>query len=276
MSGSRSLLKRMPDWLVLLATDLRCLVRCSAICRSVACRQASDKPVLIVAPHPDDETFGCGGLIKLKRDAGVPVRVVLLTDGEAVGSAPGARPETVVTARRRQFVEACKRLGLQSDDLRWLHLPDGAVPLPGQPGFPAATQALLAEVESFVPEEVYCTHEQDVRPDHISAARLTRAATRAWARPCALFYYPIWMWYHASSGLRKRLATEGAWRLDISGVLGAKRQAMSAYLDAPKAPNGNPYCGRLPWSFLRNFRRRYEVYFPAMPDGAVFELPPPK
>ena len=221
---------------------------------------------LVIAPHPDDETFGCGGLIRLNRDAGVSVRIVLLTDGEAVGNATDECRETIVAARRREFVEACHRLGVQSEDLRFLHLPDGALPQRGQPGFESAMRALLAEVQDFAPAEVYCTHENDVRPDHIAAAHLAQAALKAWGKPCSLFYYPVWMWYHASSGLRKRLDCQGAWRLDINRVLPAKKQAIAAYLDAPqKTFGGHPFCGCLPWSFLRNFRRRYEVYFPA-PD----------
>jgi LmbE family N-acetylglucosaminyl deacetylase len=219
---------------------------------------------MIIAPHPDDETFGCGGLIKLKCDAGVSVRIVLLTDGEAVGSAPGESRETVVEARRREFVEACHKLGVQTDDLRFLHLPDGALPQRGMPGFGSAMCALLAEIEDFAPAEVYCTHENDIRPDHVAAAHVAQAALKAWGGPCRLFFYPVWMWYHASSGLRKRLDCHGAWRLDIKRVLSAKKQAMEAYLDAPQRTSaGHPFCGRLPLSFLSNFRRRYEVYFPA-------------
>ena len=93
--------------------------------------------------------------------------------------------------------------------------------------------------------------------------RVSHEASRLWSRPCAVFYYPVWMWYHASSGLRKILNTADAWRLDITGVLSNKKHALAAYLDAPKTSQGHPYCGRLPWSFLWNFRRRYEVYFPA-------------
>jgi hypothetical protein len=96
---------------------------------------------------------------------------------------------------------------------------------------------------------------------------MTQEALLLWSRPCSVFYYPIWMWYHASSGLRNRLATVGAWRLEIATVLPVKKQAMAAYLDAPeKTSDGNPFCGRLPWSFLRCFRRKYEIYFPATPD----------
>jgi LmbE family N-acetylglucosaminyl deacetylase len=265
----RIILKLTPNWAVQLATDLRCLLRCSVICRQIPYQKATNKPALIVAPHPDDETFSCGGLIKLKRDAGVAVRVVMLTDGEAVGSGHGERPETVIAARKREALNACQRLGVAADSVCWLHLADGKLPHPDQPGFDEAALVLLSEIKAFASGEIYCPHLQDVHSDHIAATRLTHEALRLWSRPCAVFYYPVWMWYHASSGLRKRLNTTGAWRLDISAVQNDKEHAMTAYLDAPKTPEGNPYCGRLPWSFLRVFRRKYEVYFPATADGGL-------
>lgn len=264
MNIERIIANSLPPKLLTLATDVRCLLRYAIVSRTIPKRNITQAPTLVIAPHPDDETFGCGGLIKLKRDAGVPVRIVLLTDGEAVGSAPGEKRKTIIAARRREFVEACHTLGVLGDHLRYLHLPDGALPQRGHPGFESAMRAVLAELEAFAPAEVYCTHEFDVRPDHIATAQLAKAALIAWSRPCSLFYYPVWMWYHASSRLRKRLDCQGAWRLDISSVLPAKKQSMDSYLDAPhKTEAGHPFCGQLPWSFLRNFRRSYEVYFPA-------------
>ena len=189
--------------------------------------------------------------------------VVILTDGEAVASGLCEHPDAVVAARKREALIACQRLGVETGSVRWLHLPDGKLPHPGQPGFDEAGRALLAEIEAFAPEEVYCPHLQDMHPDHIAATRLTLQALRLWSRPCSVFFYPVWMWYHASSGLRNRLDTTGAWRLDISEVLPDKENAMAAYLDASRTSRGHPYCGRLPWAFLQNFRRKYEIFFPA-------------
>jgi len=269
MNLRRSILGLIPNWTILLATDLRCLLRCSVICRQIPYREATDKSALIVAPHPDDETFSCGGLIKLKRAAGVRVCVLILTDGEAVAVGRCEHPETVKAARQREAIAACQRLGVTADSVRWLHLPDGKLPLRGQPNFDAAAQVLLDEIKIFRPGEVYCPHVHDGHSDHIAANQLTHQALRLWSQPCVVFYYPVWMWYHASSGLRRRLDLRGAWRLDVSGVLSDKQSAMAAYLDAPKTSEGNPFCGRLPWSFLQVFRRRYEVYFPASDHGPL-------
>jgi LmbE family N-acetylglucosaminyl deacetylase len=142
MSPPRIILGVTPKWTIQLATSLRCLLRCSVICGPIAFQEITDKPTLIVAPHPDDETFGCGGLIKLKRASGVRVRVVILTNGEGVASGLCEHPATVVSARKREALEACQRLGIDAESVRWLQLPDSKLPHPDQPNFDVATQAL--------------------------------------------------------------------------------------------------------------------------------------
>jgi len=262
MTIFQSIARVTPRLVILFATSLRCLWRYWWVCRKMPSRSISNLPALIIAPHPDDETFGCGGLIRLKRAAEVPVLVVILTDGEAVASGLGERQEAVKAARRREALTACQRLGVAADSVSWLHLPDGKLPHQEQAGFDAAARAVLAEIEAFAPGEVYCPHLLDMRPDHLAATRFTLQALSLWSKPCEVFFYPVWMWYHASSGLRQRLNATGAWRLDVATVLTEKQHAMDAYLDAPKTTRGHPYCGRLPWAFLRNFRRPYEVFFP--------------
>ena len=42
----------------------------------------ADERLLVLAPHPDDETLATGGLIQLALAAGCAVRVLILTDGD--------------------------------------------------------------------------------------------------------------------------------------------------------------------------------------------------
>jgi LmbE family N-acetylglucosaminyl deacetylase len=227
----------------------------------------SNQPALVIAPHPDDETFGCGALISLKRMAGIPVRVIFLTSGEAVGSGVNDRPEAVIRARQAQAIAACRHLGVDAADVRWLNLPDGKLPHTGHPGFDEALKRLSAELDDFPAGEIFCPHPQDVHADHVAAAELVREAVLLSRRPPRVIFYPIWMWYHASPGLGTRLAVDGAWRLDGKTVKLKKAAAISEYLDAPKSSSGLPYCGKLPWGFLWNFQHAAEVFFPASPES---------
>jgi len=266
MRFRRIFLEFTPNLIILAATDLRCLLRSTLISSRIGYQNTNVKPALIVAPHPDDETFSCAGLIRLKRAAGVPVRILVLTDGEAVGVGRCERPETVRTDRQRELLDACQRLGVKADSVRWLHLPDGKLPRSGQPGFDEAAQALLTEIKAFAPGEVYCPHWHDGHSDHIASNQLTHQALLLWSHPCGLLYYPVWMWYHASSGLRKRLDTSGAWPLDITTVLADKQRAMAAYLDAPKTSEAIHSAVAYRGLFYRFFGAVMKRIFPALAD----------
>src|SRR3954471_2440470 len=82
--------------------------------------------VLVIAPHPDDESIGAGGLLQVARAAGAALRVIVLTDGDNnpwpqrwsekrwhIGNAERAR----WGARRREEARAALRiLGVAEQD----------------------------------------------------------------------------------------------------------------------------------------------------------------
>jgi len=125
--------------------------------------------VLIVAPHPDDEVFGCGGMLAWHGRLGASVRIVVLSDGAA--GDPGRRDEHIVATRRRESLAAGAVLGLGAADYRFLDLRDG------QLGSVADLDARIArELEEFQPELVYGPSPQELHPDHRAAARALIAA----------------------------------------------------------------------------------------------------
>jgi LmbE family N-acetylglucosaminyl deacetylase len=79
--------------------------------------------VLCVAPHPDDETIGCGGALAHHAQRGDDVTVLVASSGE--GSGGGG--DTGVAARREaEVAEACAALGLPASP-ELLRLPDGTL-----------------------------------------------------------------------------------------------------------------------------------------------------
>jgi LmbE family N-acetylglucosaminyl deacetylase len=79
--------------------------------------------VLVIAPHPDDESIGCGGLLALLAAAGCAIDVVFATDGEATRGSPLPAAE-LAAARRGEAEAACRVLGVTSAP-RSLGLADG-------------------------------------------------------------------------------------------------------------------------------------------------------
>lgn len=101
--------------------------------------RSSDAAVLVFAPHPDDETLGCAGVIMKARRAGRPVRVVVCTNGDGFAKAaevlsgkkePALTPDdflAVARVRQQGAIDAAAVLGLAPEDLVFLGYPDGGL-----------------------------------------------------------------------------------------------------------------------------------------------------
>lgn len=98
---------------------------------------SSSDRILIIAPHPDDETLACGGLIKWAKDNDIPVLVVVLTNGDAyLKSCEKVSSNTNPTAedfrrmgevRHAEALAAAKVLGLKEENTLFLCYPDGGI-----------------------------------------------------------------------------------------------------------------------------------------------------
>lgn len=184
--------------------------------------------VLAIAPHPDDETIGCGGTLARLAAAGAHIEVVLVTDGGATLTSP--RTTSVVRSRRRlEAVAACSILGL--DAPRCLGLPDGDVP-----GHLAQLEDALEEViDDTRPDLLLAPWLLDAHPDH-------RAVSVALARVVARGQV-----HTAATGGLERAAPQlwgyeahtpillPDWVVDITGVLDRKQAALEAHVTADLA-----------------------------------------
>lgn len=75
-----------------------------------------DEHVLAVFPHPDDETFGCGGTLALYAKSGIPVTYVCGTLGQMgrnMGNPFFANRESLPKIREAELEEACRAIGIQ-------------------------------------------------------------------------------------------------------------------------------------------------------------------
>ena len=84
--------------------------------------------LLVLAPHPDDETLACGGLMQAALAAGLAVRGIVVTDGEACfGAMPPGDRAAIAARRRAESVAAAKALSLPPTALKFWDLGDGAL-----------------------------------------------------------------------------------------------------------------------------------------------------
>lgn len=186
------------------------------------------RPFLIIAPHPDDETLGTGGLIALACRESQNPSLVLVTDG--TGSHPGSRshpPERLGAIRRAELGEATRILGLASQSVHYLGLPDTAVPTRG-PNFERATNAISDLVQQNGAETVFVTWTFDPHCDH-QAAALIAERVRDRHPGIRLMSYPIWGWHLPPADEVAAPQPRGV-RVDISSVMAVKHRAIAAHV----------------------------------------------
>ena len=146
--------------------------------------------VVVVAPHPDDEVLGVGGLMARLTTLGTPVRVLAVTDGGAAEPPTGWSTTRLTRQRVEEAVAACAAVGVNPPHR--LGFPDGAV----REHEDALTQSLVSLVPALTRDTVcLATWRADGHPDHEATGR---AAARACAHTGArLVEYPVWMWHWA-------------------------------------------------------------------------------
>ncbi|PPT95937.1 PIG-L deacetylase family protein [Xanthomonas arboricola] len=209
--------------------------------------------LVVVAPHPDDEVLGCGGLIAAAHAAGMPVLIIALTDGEqAYPDEPGWRPQVLGPARRLELEAAARQLGVVPGALTHLALGDGALAV-----CEARMAAALGDLIT-AQDMVLVTWERDGHPDHEAASRATHAACKA--QSAQRLQYPVWAW-HWSRPEDGVFADGTAVRFDLSpAVRSAKQRAIACF--ATQLGHCTPAVAEpiLPPSVLERFARPFEVF----------------
>ena len=79
---------------------------------------------LIIAPHPDDEILCCTSVIREAVKNNDPLKIIYLTDGDALSNENPAASRAYGKTRRGESVKALAGLGVQESDLIWLGFPD--------------------------------------------------------------------------------------------------------------------------------------------------------
>jgi LmbE family N-acetylglucosaminyl deacetylase len=152
------------------------------------------RSALIVAPHPDDETLACGGLIARKRAEGTPVSVAVVSDGSGSHTSRVLTPHHLSELRRREWMQACGYLRVPDGNAFWLGLPDRKLESVQQEISAKLTDLLIL----LKPDEVYIPTSIDSHPDHRATHRAALMAVTASRLQCRVFEYPVWYWSRAS------------------------------------------------------------------------------
>lgn len=216
---------------------------------------------LVIAPHPDDESLGCGGAIALLRQHDLPVHVIFVSDGTM------SHPDSVrypAEARRHlreeEGLAAIRQLGLERSSATFLRLPDTKVPGKSHKGFDGASELLTDCLQRFRPDTVLVPWRRDPHGDHRASWQLTMEALTS-LPPVALYEYFIWT-YELAKADDLPLPEEGTlFRLDVSAVLPQKLKAIEAHVSqTTRLIDDDPGGFILTPDVLAHFIRPVEVY----------------
>ena len=147
------------------------------------------RPFIAIAPHPDDESLACGGLIAEACLQGLRGKVVIVRDGSHPNS-KAYPPDRLRSLREEEARQAGAELGLNPEDMLFLGLPDRFVPHEGEEA-ERAIGVIADRVRNFGAGSLFVSWRHDPHCDHEASYRIARAVQR---RVCGvrLFEYIVW------------------------------------------------------------------------------------
>jgi LmbE family N-acetylglucosaminyl deacetylase len=188
----------------------------------------TERHLIVVAPHPDDETLALGGTIHDHLRAGGTCEIVAVTDGESADdlATPDLR-RRMAERRQSERAAAMVALGAGEVEITELHLPDRHVP--------AHTEALTEALSNLLAQRrrhlrsylVAAPWRNDPHLDHRASGAAAAEAARLTGS--AFVETPIWGWYRPD--WRRRLPHGRTRRLPISEeAMTAKRAALQCFI----------------------------------------------
>jgi LmbE family N-acetylglucosaminyl deacetylase len=186
-----------------------------------------DRPFIVIAPHPDDESLACGGLIANACRQGVSAKVVIVSDG--AGSHPNSKtypPERLTTLREEEARQAGAELGLRPDALVFLRLPDRFVPHEGEEA-EWAIDVIADRVKEIGAGSLFVSWRHDPHCDHEASYRIAREVQHRISN-IKLFEYVVWG--HTLPPSTEVNPIRGGFRISIDHeAMKRKRRAIAAH-----------------------------------------------
>jgi Uncharacterized proteins, LmbE homologs len=215
-------------------------------------------PILILAPHPDDEIFGCAGLIQRSLLEEKEVFVVILSGGEGAYEKSLIEKDELKVKRKQLTLNAALTIGMPHENIFFLDWRDGRI------GDDAKIyiDELDRIIERVKPSAIFSPHPFEGWQDHIAASKLADEIINSHNSHIIRNYkYCVWLWYSMPYSKLFRLNWKTARLLRMNTKeYSNKQNAVNKYIE-PLTPFGKSYSGDLPKLFVRANRWSKELYF---------------
>ncbi len=249
----------------------------------MATRSLTDlsQSAIVFAPHPDDETLGCGGTILRKKAAGAAVKLVFVTDGSRSHASLMAEAE-LREIREREALAAAAALGIADTDVTFLGFGDGRL----AENLAAATEKISEFLQANPAAEIFIPSHLETPPDHALTGQAVLTALAQLSLMPEVYAYPIWYWHQwpwvplrTGGGKRKLLEQLKAivtnklgttlfrdfqHAVYIQPVLDQKRTALDQHASQMRKPEAIPQWPTLgevgQGDFLECFFQNYEIF----------------
>jgi N-acetylglucosamine malate deacetylase 1 len=184
----------------------------------------------VIAPHPDDEALGCGGLIAAACAEGSAVNIIYVTDGSAaLPDHPEMTADRLAGVRASEARAALAALGVGPGSAHFLGAPDGRLARLSATE-QARLQSELAELLARLqPDQVLVPWRHDGSSEHEAAFALTMAALRTVRPAPRLLEYPVWSWWSPRYLARFALTPDRILRMPIGPFRGLKTKAVNEF-----------------------------------------------
>lgn len=212
------------------------------------------KRVVIVAPHPDDEILGCGGLMQQLKEQGCHIVVLAATNGTQ--SHPNSKkysPEQLNVLRPQESLAALDCLGVaESAEHIALDLQDGQLHLQTDQLWQGLANVVRAD------DILICSYAFDGHPDHEAVGKTVQAFAKAQQLPC--LHVLIWAWHWAKPlDARINWGQAKAYTLTKDQLI-RKHQAMMQFKTQLEADESTGKAAVLSPSAINRLLMPYEVY----------------
>ena len=184
--------------------------------------------VTVFAPHPDDETIACGGMIAQATARGDEVSIVILTDGRYSHKSefkiwPNPKPDKIRATRRREAIKASDVLGIVMENIHFMGFEDGTL----VQHMSEAREFVKLHLKKWKPTEVYVPCAGDAHADHAATNEIVLTAISELGLNTDLYEYIVWQKDELELGnISDR---PNAVKLDISEILEVKMRALRMY-----------------------------------------------
>jgi LmbE family N-acetylglucosaminyl deacetylase len=206
-----------------------------------------NRRIIVFAPHPDDETLGCGGTIAKKIAEGYEVLIVVMTDGRFLLQNSSETnsclmPEQVKKIRRAEVLKATKILGVPEKNVIFLDFVDCTL----KENKKTAEENVTMILEKFPPSEVYFPHEKDNHPDHKATNHIVQTVFKKLNLKPMMYRYSIAQKFDRFGPLVDsflNLFRNNITYVDISEFISLKKDALKEF-KILKIKSFNKYLGK--------------------------------